>query len=164
ESGRKQPPPLPLLNQGTELRACLENRESRCAILDQAGKFLRQIEARIDQQDQDGGESRMRNQPTQQVGGCAASRGGRLQLYIAIRADLVTGGDEGAAVGAHPAGFHALIVIKRGQTTFPRRFVQRTPAHFGAECRLSPFKGVTSALRRRTCCRRASPATASRRC
>ncbi len=50
------------------------------------------------------------NQAAQQVGGCAARNGRRLQLDIAIRADLVTGGDEGAAIRAHPAGFHALIV------------------------------------------------------
>src|SRR5690349_14646442 len=111
KSGRHQPPPLAGANRRPELGA--EGKQRFHVEIDEiaapaihAKKRRSEVQAGVDQQDDDGVEARLRNE-------AAEDRSGTGTLYalwrhglVAVRTDAVLRRDKGPAVRAHAARFH----------------------------------------------------------
>ena len=65
-----------------------------------------QIQAGVDQHDDDGGKSRVRNQPTQRIGRAAPFHRAGADHRLAIRTDFVVSSNECPAIRAHPPLIH----------------------------------------------------------
>src|SRR5579871_3093875 len=126
--GCYQAPPLAGQNVRPELRSEIEKglavqvHEGLLVSRAHARDHGDEIQSDIDQQDDGGGEMRMRDQPAQDGGGGAAIYRPRPQFGIAVWADAILSSDERPALRAHPAGFHLVHFTTRSRADLQMTF------------------------------------------